>query len=176
MAISLDGLDSGFCATLETTLDACAEAGVIMIPYFGRRTPFEQGKLWRQSRTLQQINAGVQKLTDHGAPFLAHCIQSVGPQHGPHVTGAMPGLSWHQWLEAMDCYWERDGEAVWSTEILGDKNGYRIFAARATAAGLTAGGYWQSLKDWPHVQKRSSSSPVSAGMTYEQIDKKMKEI
>jgi hypothetical protein len=176
MAISLDGLDDDFRASLEKTLDACAKVGVVMIPYFGRRTPLEQARLWRQSRTKQQIDAGIQKLKDHGAPFLADCIVSAGPQHGPPVTGAMPGFSWHQWLEAMDCYWERDGDAEWSTDLLGEKNGYRIFASKATAAGLTAGGYWQSLKDWPHVQKRASGSPISAGMTYAEINAKMQEL
>lgn len=175
MAISLEGLDPEFRAALDATLDACADVGVTMIPYFGKRTPFEQGKLWRQSRTRLQIDAGIQKLKDHGAPFLAHCIASVGPQHGPPVTGAMPGLSWHQWLEAMDCYWERDGKAEWSTDLLGSNNGYRIYASKATAAGLTAGGYWQSLKDWPHVQKRASGSPLSEGMTYAAIDAAMEQ-
>ena len=67
-----------------------------------------------------------------------------------------------------------DGGRWWlRNNAFGEPNG--DYAARAWL-GLTAGGYWQSLKDWPHIQKRSSSSPVSAGMTYEQIDKKMKEI
>jgi hypothetical protein len=33
-------------------------------------------------------------------------------------------------------------------------NGYRLYAELARDAGLTAGGYWQRLKDWPHVQQR----------------------
>ena len=39
------------------------------------------------------------------ANFLASVLDGVGPQHGPHVTNALPGLSWHQWGEAVDCFW-----------------------------------------------------------------------
>lgn len=159
MPIPLTGLDPQFTALLQATLANCLAAGVEMVPYFGIRTPFEQGKLWRQSRSVQEVAGKIAELNAKGAPFLAHCIASVGPQHGPHVTNAIPGLSWHQWGEAMDCYWLKNGKAVWDTEIGGVKNGYKVYADVAAQAGLFAGGHWQSFKDWPHVQKRKAGSP-----------------
>jgi hypothetical protein len=45
----------------------------------------------------------------------------------------------------------------------------------ALILGLTAGGYWQSLEDWPHVQKRKAASPVSAGMTLAVINQTMQQ-
>jgi peptidoglycan LD-endopeptidase CwlK len=176
MPISLDGLDPDFRLTLETTLDGCARRGVQMVPYFGIRTPFQQGALWRQSRSADQVSDKIAELNERGATFLAKCIESVGPQHGPPVTNAIPGYSWHQWGEAMDCYWLRNGKAEWDASILGNSNGYRIYADQASKDGLTAGGYWQSIKDWPHVQKRKAGSPSDSGYTLLQIDAKMKTI
>jgi hypothetical protein len=173
MPISLDGLDPDFRATLEACLMHCADRGVEMVPYFGIRTPIEQGALWRQSRSVQEVAAKIAELQAKGAPYLAHAIQAAGPRHGPHVTNAVPGYSWHQWGEAMDCYWLIDGKAEWSTEVGGAKNGYRIYADQATKDGLTAGGYWQSLKDWPHVQKQMAASPAAAGLSIGQIDAEM---
>jgi peptidoglycan LD-endopeptidase CwlK len=159
MPISLDDLDAPFRQSLEQLLDTCRDDGIEMVPYFGLRSPFDQGKLWRQSRSQNQIDAKLAELSAKGADFLAYCIESVGPQHGPPVTNAIPGLSWHQWGEAMDCYWLRNGKAEWDTELGGNRNGYKVFASAASKIGLFSGGYWQSFKDWPHVQKRKAGSP-----------------
>ena len=174
MGIPLDGLDDGFKTTLQQVLNTCAGKGVTMTPYFGVRTPQEQGKLWRQSRTAAQIQAKLAELRAAGANFLADCIERAGPQNGPDVTGAIPGLSWHQWGEAMDCFWRVNDKAEWSTTLGGAANGYKIYAAVAQAAGLTAGGLWPSRKDWPHVQLRAADSPLKVGMTILQVDARMK--
>lgn len=173
MPISLEGLDEDFRIAVEKTLERCAAHKVRMVPYFGVRTPRDQGRLWRQSRTMAQIDAKVAELKGQGAFFLADCIQSVGPQHGPRVTNAIPGYSWHQWAQALDCYWDRNGRAEWDVDLLGPDNGYRIFAHEATLAGLHAGGYWTSIKDWPHVQKRKAASPASSGLNVVEIDAAM---
>ncbi|CAN5395361.1 hypothetical protein BH10PSE3_BH10PSE3_36880 [soil metagenome] len=174
MGITLDGLDGGFKTKLQKTLNTCAQRGVIMTPYFGIRTPQEQGKLWRQSRTSADIQAKLADLRAAGAHFLADCIDHAGPQNGPNVTGAIPGLSWHQWGEAMDCFWRLDDKAEWSTTRGGAANGYRIYAAVAVETGLTAGGLWSSLKDWPHVQLRKAGSPLQVGITLQAVDARMK--
>src|SRR6185369_14731386 len=102
-----------------------------------------------------EIALKIASLRDQGAPFLAHCLESVGPQSGDPVTNAIPGLSWHQWGEAMDCVWIVDGAAEWSTtRKVNGVNGYRAYANEAVRLGLTAGGFFRSLKDWPHVQLR----------------------
>ena len=76
------------------------------------------------------------------------------------MTNAIPGLSWHQWGEAVDCFWLLDNKAEWSTrKQVNGVNGYANYAATASAMGLNAGGFWSSLKDWPHVQLRKESHP-----------------
>lgn len=151
----------GFRDKLNALLEACHEQGVEMRPYFGIRSPFEQAKLWRQSRTREQVAEKIASLRAQGAPFLAQCLDSVGPCNGPPVTNAIPGLSWHQWGEAVDSVWVVAGKSEWSTaKKIGGINGYAVYASRARELGLDPGGLWRSLKDWPHVQLRSESSPA----------------
>jgi hypothetical protein len=162
MPVDTTQLTAAFGDKLAQLLTACRGEGVEMRPYFGIRTPFEQARLWRQSRTREEIGQKIAWLTARGAPFLAHCLESVGPQNGAHVTNAIPGFSWHQWGEAADCLWVVEGKAEWSTvKKAGGRNGYRVLAEQATALGLDAGGFWKSLKDWPHVQLRRAASPTA---------------
>jgi peptidoglycan LD-endopeptidase CwlK len=171
----LNALVPEFRLKVIALLDRCASRGTPMRPYFTLRSPFEQAKLWRQSRSREQIEARIAELESQSAPFLADCIRRVGPQSGDPVTNAIPGLSWHQWGEAVDCFWLVDGAAEWSPrrEING-LNGYQVYAREAQAAGLTAGGLWATLKDWPHVQLRSADSPRNV-MSLIEIDRVMME-
>lgn len=161
MSRDLSLLEPEFRGDVEGVLGECEGLGVTMRPFFTLRDPFEQARLWRQSRPIMQIMAKVAELEAAGAEFLAHVLVVVGPQFGRHVTNAIPGLSWHQWGEAVDCFWLVDGEAEWSTRKKRpiadgrEVNGYRLYGELAVEAGLTSGGFWTSLKDWPHLQKRS---------------------
>lgn len=175
MSRDLHSLVEPFREQLERLLEACEGAGYTMRPYFTLRTPDEQARLWRQSRSSEEIADRLRWLRQNGGDFIAQCIENVGPQYGPHVTNAVPGLSWHQWGEAVDCFWLLDGKAEWSTrKKVAGVNGYRNYAELAEQAGLTAGGHWRTFKDWPHVQLRSDSSP---GRRYslEEIDREMRQ-
>lgn len=147
---------------VQELLNHCRTRGVEMRPSATLRDPFEQARLWRQSRAREEIEREMARLRAAGAPFLANCLERVGPQSGPPVTGAIPGLSWHQWGEALDCFWVVDGAAEWSvTRLVNGVNGYRVYADEARRLGLTAGGFWTGLKDWPHVQLKPANSPLS---------------
>lgn len=155
-------------------LAKCTARGIEMRPSQTLRDPFEQAKLWRQSRTRSQILTQIDSFRANGADFLAFCLESVGPQSGDPVTNALPGLSWHQWGEAMDCFWVVDGVAEWSTRrLVNGQNGYQVYAAEAKRLGLTAGGYFTSIKDWPHVQLGAAASPRGR-FSITEIDAKMK--
>ena len=173
MPIEVAQLVPSFRGKLEGLLEDCQAQGVEMRPYFGIRTPFEQAVLWRQSRTGEQVARKIAELKEQGASFLAHCLESVGPRNGPPVTNALPGLSWHQWGEAVDCAWVVAGKTEWSTQKqVGGANGYRVYAEQAKALGLEPGGFWKSLKDWPHVQLRQAGSPLKV-MGLAEIDGEM---
>ncbi len=179
MSRDLNSLTPEFKMRVEELLRACDDSGYPMRQFFTLRSPFEQGKLWRQSRSTQQIHLKLAELKSKGAEFLAHCIESVGPQNGRQVTNAIPGFSWHQWGEAVDCFWLIDGKAEWSArKKLNGINGYVNFAHIANSMGLDAGGRWRSFKDWPHVQLRKESNPgkiFSIEEINEEMEKKFKD-
>jgi peptidoglycan L-alanyl-D-glutamate endopeptidase CwlK len=175
MAANLDLLVPEFRDKVLELLAGCKARGYEMRPCVSLRDPYEQARLWRQSRSTEEINKKIQEIEGAGATFLAQCLRSVGPQHGDPVTNALPGLSWHQWGEAADCFWLVDGKAEWSTKkIVAGQNGYEVYANGAEAIGLTAGGHWKKLKDWLHVQLRSADSPL-AEMSLREIDTAMKQ-
>ena len=173
MSRDLNDLTPNFKPKVEELIRLTNEAGYPMRPFFTLRSPFEQAELWRQSRTIEQINSKITEFENAGADFLVHCLQSVGPHHGAHVTNAPPGYSWHQWGEAVDCFWLVDNKAEWSSrKKINDNNGYRVYADIATSLGLNAGGFWHSIKDWPHVQLRKNASPRSA-FSISQVNEQM---
>ncbi|MDD1780484.1 M15 family metallopeptidase [Enterovibrio sp. ZSDZ35] len=175
MSRKLSDLTSEFAQQAKDLINECNSLGVEMRPYFTLRTPQEQAALWRQSRSTEQIQSKLAALRDGGADYLASCIEQVGPQHGRHVTNAIPGYSWHQWGEAMDCFWLVNGKAEWSDRTkVNDVNGYRLYAETANRLGITAGGLWRSFKDWPHVQSRAESHPGKI-YTLSDIDAAMRE-
>jgi len=174
MAVDLAALKPEFRSRVRTLLEACGARDVEMRPYGAIRSPFQQARLWRQSRAREEILAQIKAFREAGAPFLAHCLASVGPQYGKHVTNALPGFSWHQWAEAVDCFWVVDGKAEWSTtRAVGGVNGYRVYAEEAERLDLTAGGLWTSFRDWPHVQARPDAHP-GAAYSLSRIDAEMK--
>lgn len=162
---------------VQKLLSNCLKQEIRMVPYDTLRSPWEQAKYWRQSRATGEIRREINKLRSNGAPFLASVLESVGPQFGRHVTNALPGNSWHQWGEGMDCFWEVEaGTAEWSTtRLVNGKNGYRVYADEADRLGLDAGGHWSRFKDWPHVQLRKDADPRRAGMSWPEIDREMRE-
>jgi peptidoglycan LD-endopeptidase CwlK len=158
MAANINLLVPEFRDKVELLLNNCLNRGIEMRPNEGSRDPFKQGIYWRQSRTREQIQQRLRDLRNVGADYLAHCIESVGPRHGDHVTNTIPGISWHQWGEALDCFWVVNGKAEWSLKkTVNGINGYMIYAAEAKKLGLEAGLFWKFV-DAPHVQLRQTAN------------------
>lgn len=166
MAI-LDDLEPRFRATVEELIEVCSEAGFRVVPYQGYRSPKAQARLWRQSRTRSQIDARLRRLRAEGAGRVADIIEAVGPQHGPHVTNALPFESWHQFRSAVDCYLEspETGRALWRDRRMdGDEFGratqlYERYGRFAEGLSVTWGGRW-AIGDFGHVQASVSSPRV----------------
>jgi len=154
MSRRMEDLDKEFRIVAESILKDCKGQGVIMKPFFTIRDPWEQAKLWRQSRTTQQIRSKANSLRGGGAPFLASVLENVGPQSGKWVTNAIPGNSWHQWGLALDCFVEENGKAVWR----GKHHGYALYARVAEAHGCVAGHNWHK-RDSVHIQMPAVTSP-----------------
>ena len=167
MSKHLDGLDPAFRAAVEATIAECAAAGLIMSPYVGARSPAEQARLWRRSRSTSEIMSAVGTLRAAGAAWLAGVLDGVGAQAtGPEVTRALPGLSWHQHGLAVDCVPLVGGKAVWDDARL-----WTIYRAAAKRHGLFPASVRQPAFDRPHVQARADSP--QAATTWRQIDAAM---
>jgi len=170
MSNDLNLLIPDFRVKVISVLDACRAEHQELRPFFTQRDPWSQAKLWRQSRTYAQVVAAASRMKNRGAQFLAEVLLSVGPQHGKWATNALPGQSWHQWGEAVDCFVVVNGHAEWDAE----HPGYVTYARVAAEHGLTAGRYWRGATDPVHVQFREESSPLRV-MGWEFIDAAMKE-
>lgn len=161
MSRDLNYLEKTFKKRVETLLDECEKEGFSMVPYRTWRSPETQAKLWRQSRPTWKINQRIEKLESLGFFRPAQALRFVGPSSGPHVTNAIPGMSWHQFGEAVDCYWNIDGNAIWSVERKENgKNGYDVYAQIAKDLGLNSGHLWKNFQDSPHVQLSTLSNPL----------------
>lgn len=166
----LDVLDADFKAKVKIVLARCEQRGYIFRPYATLRSPWEQAKLWRQSRPTEEIQRAIKKLQVNGAKYLAFVLQSVGPQYGRWATNALPGQSWHNWGLAVDCFLlSADGRAIWSSS----HPGYAVYSEEASRQGLTCGREWVH-KDAVHIQAVSYS--VKSKYTWAAIDKKMLEL
>jgi len=160
-------LDDEFRHSIVLVLSRCKRNEFIMRPFSTLRSPWKQARLWRQSRTTEEIETAIQKLRREGAPFLAMVLQDVGPQFGRWATNALPGQSWHQWGLAVDCFLQSlQGRAVWA----GNHDGYKCYAKAAKDQGLTAGYYWKR-RDSVHVQAYAET--VRALYTWSEIDAAM---
>lgn len=165
----LEGLNHDFIQKCQTVLSRCKEQGFVLEPFFGLRTPWQQARLFRQSRSTALVNQEAEKLRKKGAPWLAGVLVSVGPQKtAPWATNALPGLSWHNHGLALDCFVLERGKAIWAT----DHPGYAAYAANSRLVGLEAGFYWPKLiQDAVHIQ--APKKEVTDMYSYDQIDKMM---
>ena len=149
MTIDFTLLDQQFANNIQLLLDNCAKQGYTIVPYYGYRSLESQAKLWRQSRHIDEINTKLGQLKQVGCDYLVEIIESVGPQPmAKWATNAIPGLSWHNWGKAVDCYWlMENGCSNWT----GSSPGYKVLGQQAKSLGLRWGGDF-STPDWGHVQ------------------------
>lgn len=175
MIANIELLIPEFRGIVIELLSKCEEKGVKMVPCETLRSPFLQASYWRQSRNDEKTIAAISRLKEQGADFLAYCVERAATKKGPKITNALPGYSWHQWGEAIDCFWEINGKAIWDMTILSNGvNGYEVYANEAKKLGLDAGFFWKSIKDAPHVQYQEYDSPADV-YTIAEINEMMKD-
>ena len=169
MSKDMNQLENDFWNKIISVLDECKEYGYIMTPYFTVRDVFDQAKLWRQSRPTTQVKEAVSFLYKNGAEWLSEVLDGVGPQSGRWATNALPGMSWHQYGEAIDCFLfdQENNTAIWRAS----HPGYRFYAKASINSGLVSGFYWKR-KDAVHVHKRKGSP--GHYYTWIQINEEMK--
>ena len=130
----------------------CADAGIELLIYCTLRDTHEQARLYRQSRTREQVQAKIDQYKSRGFAALARILKDVGPQKsGPKVTGAGPGESFHQYSMAYDCVPVLNGKPVWSSSGEGGKIWAKV-GELGKKTGLEWAGDWTSFREFPHFQ------------------------
>jgi hypothetical protein len=170
-------LDKTFADLVSQLLENCKEQDVIMVPYEKLRSPQLQAEYWVQGRTFNDVQAKIHELKKTGAFFLSKCLENAVFKKGRIITNALPGCSWHQWGEAVDCYWLKDDKANWDLEAKDEnnQNGYQVYAYEAKKLGMEAGLYWKNLIDGVHVQMQPFSSPLNI-YSITEVDEVMKDL
>lgn len=163
MTIDFTLLDQVYAPLVHQLIIDCAAAGYNLVPYYGYRSLQDQAKLWRRSRTSDAVNSEIASLRAQGCDYLASVVDNVGPQSsGPWATNAIPGLSWHNWGQAVDFYWQMENNRVnWD----GDGVGYKILGQQANLLGLKWGGEF-STPDYDHVQMNKQEIPKIYSLKY----------
>jgi hypothetical protein len=178
MADVLEGLRPVFREQIGQLMTLAQERGVKLVPTSGARDPWRQARLWRRSRTTEQVQSKISQLRDSGAPYLADILQSVGPQpNGSWRTDAPPGLSWHQLGEAVDFGIRSPNTGrvlLGDTEQDGDEyqygqDCYDRLGSFCVELGLKWGG---DFNDQNHVQRSQNGSPL-ADFSLAQINEKI---
>lgn len=139
----------------------CAQQDLDIQIYCVLRSCEEQAKVFRETRSKQEIKQKMQSYKDRDLEFLSDVLDSVGPQHSPagspHKTKAGPGESWHQYLLAADSVPISNGKAIWHDQA----PEWEIYGAVANYLDLHWGGDWEGFKDLPHVQAVHTSNPLT---------------
>lgn len=154
----LMGLNPDFLVKVNQLLNNCAMLNILVRVVQGLRTPLEQAKLWRQGRDIDTIVQQIDSLSQSGATYLSQCLIQAGAQKGPLVTKALPGLSWHNWGEAIDvmCF-----DSIGKPINAGTDPAYGAYQAQVKIVGLfPVGNMWSW--DAGHCQFRKDQSPLSS--------------
>jgi hypothetical protein len=143
------GLDPTIQESIQKVISTCLEQGLMIVPYCGYRSVLDEMKLWRQSRSTDEIEQQIDKLQTANCTYLADLLQQAGAQNGPHVTNTIGGFSWHNWKQAVDCYVQGDdGNPIWDAS----NPGYQTYGDIAKSLGYTWGGDFTTFKDATHIQ------------------------
>lgn len=143
----------------RAVLAFCAERKVDILITATLRTCVDQARLFRQSRTLNEIEVEIAELETHGFFFLARILQNVGPvfgKLGEHVTWAGPGESWHQWGAAFDGVPLVNGKPDWNVQ----HPAWEVYGAAVETAGLSWAGRWVRNRELPHAQDSPLPNPL----------------
>jgi peptidoglycan L-alanyl-D-glutamate endopeptidase CwlK len=161
MSADLNDLIPEFRAKVTVALDQLAAEGTKFVPYFTLRNPVKQAGLWRQSRSAAVVRKQIDDLRAEACDYIADCLDKAGPSSGPWATNALPGVSWHQYGEAVDCYLlDATGKPDWQAAH------YGRFGTVGDANGMWWGGHFGDTDHW---QNRRIEPPAAFG-TLRQIN------
>lgn len=160
MASEISLLIPGFRKLLVSCLDRCKEKGVIIEVITTVISPLEQAALWKQGRSRIDAELKMLALENSKAPYLADCLRRAQPLRTNCETEFVPGMSWHQWGEAVSVVWVDGAKQInWTTK--GGANGYRFLVDQLKDFSLHSGSEFDDTDAaWRLVQFRPVKSPI----------------
>lgn len=162
MNVDFTLLDPNFNEKVQSLIINIQILGHKMTPTYGIRSLEEECRLYRRSRTIDQIQAEIDALQAAGAPYTASILDGVGPQpNGPWATNT---VIWSQHLIG----WAVD--FLVDNRVEGSDPVYKVLSEQATLLGLTTGLNF-STPDPGHVQY--SAQELNQIMTYPEMDEKL---
>jgi len=102
--IDLDELDSDFRDKLVNVIRDSLAIGMALDIRVGTLNVQQQAKLWRRSRTDNEIDHGIFELEQENCPFLAEVLRRANSPAGVAVTGDMPGFTWQNFGEEVEIH------------------------------------------------------------------------
>jgi len=144
----------------ERFLSVCVAANLDVLICCTQRSHEEQARLFRQGRSLNDIEARAEKLAhEFHRPDLAAILMGVGPQHETLiVTWAAPGQSLHYYGLALDGVPMRHGKPVWGRSSLEDRERWNQYGDLGESVGLQWAGRWPRGKaEFPHLQEKGAN-------------------
>ncbi len=162
---NLEDLEPEVADAAHRVLEVCTEVGIDLLIYCTLRSPAEQARLYRQSRSIETIMKKVRSLRARGFDYLAEILLEVGPQSGPHVTNAGPGESFHNYGLAFDAVPMIGGKPAWN--YLNAREQWDAYGECVRQVGLEWAGDWVSFREYPHAQRGRRGNPLK---TWEAAD------
>jgi len=151
---SLDDLEDRIRSSAIILESEAEFIGLDLLIYCTERDVYEQARLYRNGRSLTDIQNKADELADdYQRPDLAEILMEVGPQKGKRVlTSAGPGQSLHNYKLAFDAVPLRDGKAIWTANDDADLALWTDYGNMGVDLGLKWAGNWTTFKELPHMQ------------------------
>jgi hypothetical protein len=95
---------------------------------------------------------------------MVSCFEKAGPKSGNWATNALPGLSWHQYGLAVDCYLvDAGGNPTWESPS------YAQFGQVGDANGMWWGGHFGDNDHWQDTKTEPSNAYGSLKVINDQL-------
>lgn len=162
MSRKLDHLVPAFRDRVEDALAEAESNRLDVLIYCTHRSPEEQARLYRQSRTRYEIDFKANKLLTAGHYELADILRGVGPQMGTigkHVTMAGPGESFHNYGLAFDGVIMVNGKPDWACEHM---EMWVIWGSILETHNIEWAGAWVRFREMVHGQDCLGMNPLKA--------------